>query len=79
MAETRYLFMNMPDEQTAPAMQAVVKRTGLDTLLGSALFKPINWHQSLSDRYWPDETPVLLFESPKAQTPQYLSILGRWA
>ncbi|MGM9485194.1 2'-5' RNA ligase family protein [Roseateles sp. NT4] len=51
--------MDMPDEPTAAAMLAVVKRSRLDTLLGNALFMQRNWHQSLSDRYWPHETPDL--------------------
>jgi hypothetical protein len=59
MTDTRYLLAAMPGGATFNAMHGVVAREALDALLGSTLFPPRNWHQSLSDRYWPDENAEL--------------------
>lgn len=56
----RLLLMAMPPSATLQPMQLALERHGLDQQLGSALFKPSNWHQSLSDKYWEDEDPALV-------------------
>lgn len=59
MAKPRYLFMSMPQQPLLNAMRVIVDRYGLATQLGLALFVPTNWHQSLSDRHWEEDTPDL--------------------
>ena len=48
-----------PVRLPASQLQAFIEREGLDKRLGPALFKRANWHQSLSDRFWPGDTPEL--------------------
>jgi 2'-5' RNA ligase len=45
------LFIAKPQPDVLSAMVTAVTASGLDHLLGAALFAPDNWHQSLSDRY----------------------------
>ncbi|KQV86590.1 hypothetical protein [Pelomonas sp. Root1237] len=59
MVKPRYLFMSMPQQPLLNAMRVIVDRYGLATQLGLALFVPTNWHQSLSDRHWEEDTPDL--------------------
>jgi len=57
MARPRYLFMAMPSRAVLDAMQVLVDRYGVARQLNGALFVPSNWHQSLSDRHWEEDTP----------------------
>ena len=59
MPRPRYLLMSMPPPAVLDAIRIVLDRYGVDKLLGQALFQPANWHQSLSDRHWPEDTPDL--------------------
>lgn len=44
--------MAMPPPDVVAAILDVLRRHGLEYLLGPALFAPSNWHQSLSERIW---------------------------
>ncbi|MDN0077587.1 hypothetical protein QU481_22455 [Crenobacter sp. SG2303] len=44
--------MAKPPPAVLSAMVSAVRHHGLDTRLGSRLFAPDNWHQSLSSRYF---------------------------
>ncbi|PNS08745.1 2'-5' RNA ligase family protein [Solilutibacter silvestris] len=48
----RALFVAMPGQQVRDKLLDAVRSKGLDHPLGSAMFDPLNWHQSLSDRHW---------------------------
>lgn len=50
-AQPRLLYMAKPQWDVLSSMVKEITKLGLDTLLGSALFAPENWHQSLSIRY----------------------------
>ncbi|WP_394418055.1 2'-5' RNA ligase family protein [Roseateles sp. BYS78W] len=50
--------MGMPSA-VQDAIEIVLKRYDVDKLLGRALFTRSNWHQSLSDRHWPEDVPDL--------------------
>ncbi|WP_457427133.1 hypothetical protein [Roseateles sp. P5_E7] len=52
MTKPRHLLMAMPPAAVCDSLLDMLARTGLYTRLGSAMFDPANWHQSLSDRFW---------------------------
>lgn len=60
MASTpRCFFALMPDAAQLEVLSARVADAGVLKALGSHLFAPTNWHQTLSDRYWnPDPATV---------------------
>jgi 2'-5' RNA ligase len=57
MTRPRYVFVAKPPQAVREALREALARLGLDTQLGRSMFKPENWHQSLSDRFW--EAPGL--------------------
>ena len=50
MSKTRLFFAAMPPSDVVAAIREVLGRHGLEQWLGSRLFAPGNWHQSLSER-----------------------------
>lgn len=50
----RLLFLGKPSVEACRCLSAELDRSGLMSRLGSDLFTPANWHQSLSDRF-PDQ------------------------
>lgn len=50
--------MAKPSAQVLRHLTAEFRRLGLEDRLGSALFLPTNWHQSLSDRF--EDEPTLV-------------------
>lgn len=59
MAGPRYLIMAKPTGLVSDNLQACLEKLGLVGALGPGEFDRSNWHQSLSDRYWPAEIPDL--------------------
>lgn len=51
VATSRCLFMGKPSAAARRRLAAELERAGLTARLGNALFAPLNWHQSLSDRF----------------------------
>jgi 2'-5' RNA ligase len=60
--------MAMPPRAVLDAMHVIVDRYGLAKQLNGALFVPTNWHQSLSDRHWEEDTPDLREKMLRAGT-----------
>lgn len=48
----RALFVAMPGPDVREGLLAGARAHGLDRQLGGAMFDPLNWHQTLSDRHW---------------------------
>lgn len=67
--------MTQPPEPVCEHLLAELDRRGLVEALGGALFSPLNWHQSLSDRFEndPDLIERLLSVGPKisARAPRF--------
>jgi hypothetical protein len=59
MTEPRYLIMAKPTGLVSDNLQARLEGLGLVGTLGPGEVYRSNWHQSLSDRYWPSEIPDL--------------------
>ena len=59
MTEPRYLIMAKPTGLVSDNLQARLEGLGLVGTLGPGEVDRSNWHQSLSDRYWPSEIPDL--------------------
>ncbi len=55
MAGHRYLIMAMPSVIVADRIEACVSHHGLTGKMGDGEAGRANWHQSLSDRYWPGQ------------------------
>lgn len=53
MTERRYLVMAMPPLIVANCVEACIDQHGVAGHLGDGESGRANWHQSLSDRYWP--------------------------
>ena len=52
MTPPRFLVMAQPPWVVREACQRVVHDLGLNALLQGAMFDPVNWHQTLSDRFY---------------------------
>ena len=64
MNERRLLFVAMPPPEVVAAIQDMLRRCGLERLLGSTLFAPYNCHQSLSGRILkPSRTDISILRS----------------
>lgn len=48
----RALFVAMPGAEVRDGLLTGARAHGLEHQLGSAMFDPLNWHQTLSDRHW---------------------------
>lgn len=57
MSRPRYLFMACPPAEVGDRIESAIQELHLDQQLRTLLVARANWHQSLSDRYWPDEMP----------------------
>jgi len=57
MSRLRYLLMSMPPPVVCRQIDVLLQQLHLAPALRTLLVKPANLHQSLSDRYWPDELP----------------------
>jgi 2'-5' RNA ligase len=84
MKDPRLLFVAMPPPDVVAVILEVLRKHGLDHLLGPALFAPSNWHQSLSGRIFnPSRTDIALLRgvgdrvSAHACTLQYNRIDGK--
>jgi len=79
MTEPRYLIMAKPTGLVSDNLQARLEGLGLVGTLGPGEVDRSNWHQSLSDRYWPSEMPDLEFEitTTGSETASSVSIASR--
>lgn len=55
MTTPRLLFAALLAQEPGDALEAFIDREGLARRLGSALFRRANWHQSLSNQFWPGD------------------------
>lgn len=51
MASSRLIIMAKPGAMERESMLRVIRELGLEQQLGTAMFDPANWHQSLSDQF----------------------------
>jgi 2'-5' RNA ligase len=64
VSQTRLFFAAMPPPEVVAAIREVLRMHGLEQWLGSKLFAPGNWHQSLSERKFdPTRTDIALLRA----------------
>lgn len=66
MTEPRSFIMARPSIIVADCIQARLQWHGVAGELGDGAFDRANWHQSLSDRYWPGRIGALDTELQRA-------------